>query len=201
MQSEQRMRDCYAIVREHLRTAAKRRKDDYDTKVTSRTFKVGQWTWYYYPRRYIRRSPKWTKTYDGPFLVVGEIPPSDYIIQKTQKSAPMTVHKDKLKLCYGETPRSWLKNSEGQGQGTTQAENDPNRHLHNSQGHQRQTDQLPDSGDNILASQPVPPVRRRQTRRRSPAQLYGDLEDDLETLRTLPTRQRRLPQRFREYQM
>ena len=77
MEKERRMRDCYAIAREHLKTAAKRRKDDYDTKVTSRTFDVGQWTWYYYPRRYIRRSPKWTKTYDGPFLVVGKIPPSD----------------------------------------------------------------------------------------------------------------------------
>ena len=140
-------------------------------------------------------------TYDGPFLVVGKIPPSDYIIQKTQKSAPITVHKDKIKLCHGETPKSWLTISEGQGQETTQARNDPNRHLHRGQGHRRQHDQLPDSGDNILASQPVPPVRRQQTRRRSPAQRYGDLEDDLETMRTLPTRQRRLPQRYYGYQM
>ena len=196
LERERRMTDCYAIAREHLITAAKRRKDDYDTKVTSRTFDTGQWIWYYYPRRYQRRSPKWTKTYDGPFLVVGKIPPNDYIIQKTQKSTPVTVHKDKLKLCHGETPKSWLTISEGQGQGMAQGENDPNRHMQSGQGHQRQTDQLPDSGDNILASQPVPPVRRQQTKRRSPAQRYADLEDDLETTRTLPTRQRRLPQRL-----
>ena len=125
--------------------------------------------------------------------MVGKIPPSDYIIQKTQKSAPITVHKDKLKLCYGETPKSWLSNFEGQGQETTQTENDPNRHIHRGQGRQRQHDQLPNSGDSILASKPVPPVRRQLTRRSSPTLLYGDLEDDLETTRTLPTRQRRLP--------
>ena len=43
MEKERRMRDCYAIAREHLRTTVTRRKEGYDNKVTSRTFEVGQW--------------------------------------------------------------------------------------------------------------------------------------------------------------
>ena len=66
------------------------------------------WIWYYYPRRYQRRSPKWSKTYDGPFLVIKRIPPSDYVIQKSKRATPIVVHSNKLKLCTGETPESWL---------------------------------------------------------------------------------------------
>ena len=107
----QRMKECYTIAREHLREAARRRKDDYDVTVHQRTFAVGQWVWYYYPRRYQHRTPKWCKTYDGPFLITKVIPPCDYVIQKTAKSAPITVHRDKLKICHGATPESWLTNA------------------------------------------------------------------------------------------
>lgn len=31
-----------------------------------------------------------------------------FIIQKSAKSSPLVVHVDQLKLCEGETPRSWL---------------------------------------------------------------------------------------------
>jgi len=55
----QRMKECYTIAREHLKEAARRRKDDYDMTVLPRMFAVGQWVWYYYPRRYQHRTPKW----------------------------------------------------------------------------------------------------------------------------------------------
>jgi len=87
------------------------RKNEYDMTVHPRTFTVGQWVWYYYPRRYQNRTPKWCKTYDGPFLITKVIPPCDYVIQKTVRSAPITVHRNKLKICYGATPKSWLANA------------------------------------------------------------------------------------------
>ena len=84
------------------------RKREYDAKVKPRQFEIGQWVWYYYPRRYSYRSPKWNKIYGGPFLVVGKIPPCDYVIQKTKKSSLQVVHGNKLKQCVSQTPTSWI---------------------------------------------------------------------------------------------
>jgi len=64
--------------------------------------------WYFYPRRYTARSPKWSRNYDGPFLVVRVIPPADYVIQRSRRSATQVVHGDKLKHCHGDHPVSWL---------------------------------------------------------------------------------------------
>ena len=100
--------DAFQLAREHLGVNAERRKLDYDQHVKSKEFKTGDWIWYYYPRRYQKRSPKWSKTYDGPFLVIKRIPPSDYVIQKSRRATPIVVHSNKLKLCTGETPESWL---------------------------------------------------------------------------------------------
>jgi len=83
-------------------------------KVKSKQFEVGQWVWYYYPRRYTNRSPKWSKFYDGPYLIVRRIPPCDYVIQRTKRSAQLVVHADKLKPCYGPTPTSWLPQKDQQ---------------------------------------------------------------------------------------
>jgi len=200
MERERRMRDCYAIAREHLKTAARRRKDDYDSKVTSRTFEVGQWVYYFYPRKYSGRSPKWVKTYDGPFLVTKVIPPNDYVIQKTQRSTPMTVHRDKLKICYGETPRSWLTTSEGQGQTTAQGQPGADNSTR-GQRRQQQPHRRSDLGNNSDYRRPAGrPAPQTAPRGLEDSVIYDD-EDDLEMNRSQPARQRRLPRRFTEYLM
>jgi transposase InsO family protein len=99
---------CYELARNHLRVAAERRKTDYDIRVKRVDFDVGAWVWYWYPRRYRNKYPKWQSNYVGPYLVVRKIPPVNYVIQKSSKAKPIVVHADKLKKCYGETPSSWL---------------------------------------------------------------------------------------------
>jgi hypothetical protein len=104
----QRQRAAYSLARQNLGRAAERRKREYDLRVRHRQFKVGDWVFYYYPRRYKGRSPKWARTYTGPYLVVREIPPCNYVIQRSARSKSLVTHADKLKLCLGETPQSWL---------------------------------------------------------------------------------------------
>ena len=173
---QKRMRQSHALAREHLGAAAERRKNDYDSKVKSREFRVGQWVWYYYPRRYVKRSPKWTKNYDGPFLVVGVIPPCDYRIQKSKKSTVQVVHGDKLKLCYYPVTQSWLTNPDQQ--------NEP-----------AETADMSRPAEEARESLEVLPVRQdRPKRRRTAPQI-----DEQEILQ-LPPRQRRLPRYFQDYQ-
>ena len=100
---------AFQQARENLGTTAERRKQEYDIRVKEKQFEVGQWVWYFYPRRYVQKSPKWTKNYDGPFLIVKSIPPNDFVIQKSRRSTPITVHADKLKIYSGEAPDSWLR--------------------------------------------------------------------------------------------
>ena len=98
----------YRLVREHLQTNSERRKAAYDTRVRKMEFEVGSWVWYFYPRRYSGKSPKWQKNFVGPFLVVRQLPPVNYVIQRSKCSKPFVVHTDKLKTCLGETPVSWI---------------------------------------------------------------------------------------------
>jgi len=101
------MRDVYSSVREHLQVAASRRKRYYDIRVKSSDFQPGMWVWYYYPRRYARKSSKWQKTYVGPYLIVSVLPPSNAVLQKSKNSQPFVVHFDKLKLFHGTAPPDW----------------------------------------------------------------------------------------------
>ena len=92
---------AFTLVREELQVAAERRKKQYDLRVHEKSFPVGTWVWYYCPRRYRKRSPKWQKMYTGPFLVVKYISPVNYVIQRSKHSLPKLVHADKLRAWSG----------------------------------------------------------------------------------------------------
>ena len=64
-------KEAYALARDHLGRRAERNKHSYDMRARPAKFGVGDWMWYYNPRRYVGRSPKWQRNYTGPFLVVG----------------------------------------------------------------------------------------------------------------------------------
>jgi len=98
----------YRLVREHLQAASRRRKSAYDTRVREVKFKEGDWVWYHYPRRYSRRTPKWQKSFVGPFLVIRRLPPVNYVLQKSKFAKPFVVHTDKLKMCFSDTPQPWI---------------------------------------------------------------------------------------------
>src|SRR3989442_1329949 len=63
------MREAYATVREHLRANAHRMTNRYNLRVRPKIFEVGTWVYYYSPRRYKGRSPKWERMFTGPYLI------------------------------------------------------------------------------------------------------------------------------------
>jgi len=110
----QTMRKAYALARENLGCRAERAKRGYDMRVRPNKYPLGTWVYYYSPRRYMGRSPKWQRMYSGPFLVVGVLGPVNVRIQASRRSKPFIVHIDKLKLCLGPTPESWVKEEAGE---------------------------------------------------------------------------------------
>ena len=99
-------------MRENLSRNAQRRKSVYDARVREKTYSVGESVWYYYPRKYTKKSPKWQRNYVGPYRVVKVIEPVNYVLQKSPKSAPFVVHADKLKKCFSPTTPDWTHSAE-----------------------------------------------------------------------------------------
>jgi len=182
LKAQRRMREAHAIAREHLNVAAERRKNDYDIKVRRTDFKVGDWVLYFYPRRYKNKSPKWQRNYTGPFLVTRVIGPVDYVIQRTKRGTPQTVHGDKLRRFHGEPPQSWLKD--------TQIVQDQDQ-----QGH------TPGDHPAAVSQQPIKSPERRVIPRTQPsrADLELDHYSDEEGPRPNPPRSRKRPARFDDY--
>ena len=125
---QERTENAYSIARKQLGVAAERRKATYDIRVKGAKYSVGEWVWYYYPRRYQRRSPKWQKNYTGPFLIVRVIEPVNYVLQKSQRAKPFVVHTDKIKRCFSQTPTSWISN-DGIIDSTSEAQNLPEEQI------------------------------------------------------------------------
>ena len=95
----ERMETAYRLVREHLQVAAERRKRAYDLRVRPAEFSPGDLVWYFTPRRYKGRSPKWEKMYTGPFTVEKRCGLLNYKLRRTANSRPLVVHVDKLRPC------------------------------------------------------------------------------------------------------
>ena len=87
-QMQKQTADAYVLARKHLRVAAERRKTSYDIKARDVEFHVGEWVWYWYPRRYPSRSPKWQQNYNGPYLIVRKIEPVNVVLQPSSRSKP-----------------------------------------------------------------------------------------------------------------
>jgi hypothetical protein len=111
-EQQTRASEVYEFVRQNLGVAATRRKKDYDARVKTIDCPVGSWVWYYTPRRFTGKSPKWQKMYSGPYLVTRLILPSNAVIQKSRRSKPIVAHMDKLKICLGDHPTSWLTSAD-----------------------------------------------------------------------------------------
>jgi len=107
---EDRMRQAYSLVRKHLGVAAERMKRQYDLRVRPQTYRQGQWVLYYNPRKFQGKQQKWRRKF-SPHLIVKELPPVNYLIQKSKRSKPIVAHVDKLKLWNTDCPpKSWLTN-------------------------------------------------------------------------------------------
>jgi len=82
-----RMKHTFCLVREHLGTTAERMKRRYDLRMRPQQFRRGQWVLYYNPRKFQGRQQKWQRKV-SPHLIIRELPPVNYMIQKSKRSRP-----------------------------------------------------------------------------------------------------------------
>ena len=103
-----RMQTAFELVRKHIGQAAERNKRYYDIRVKPAKYKVGQWVYYFNPRRFKGRQDKCSRKYTGPFCVIRVLGPVNVELQLNKRSKPFICHIDKVKTYFGELPKCWL---------------------------------------------------------------------------------------------
>ena len=110
VEMEERMKESYQVVRQHLGMTAERIKRRYDLRIRPQAFHKGQWVLYFNPRKHAGKQQKWQQKYT-PHLIVEELPPVNYRIQRSRRARPFIAHVDKLRAWTAEdVPKSWLPN-------------------------------------------------------------------------------------------
>ena len=94
------LHQAFHLVRQNLGRAARRRKQQYDMRTRAPTYLPNSSVWVLVPRRKTGRYAKWQCPYQGPFKVLRQLGPVNYLVQRTPKARPWTVYVDKLKPCY-----------------------------------------------------------------------------------------------------
>ena len=79
-------------------------------RVKPQQYNVGDWVYYYNPRRHAGRQDKWRRKFDGPYLVVKVLGPVNVLLQRSKRTKPFNTHIDKVKPYTANTPKSWLGN-------------------------------------------------------------------------------------------
>src|SRR6218665_2518390 len=78
----------------------------YDMRVRPVRFETGDLVYCFSPRRYVGRSQKWDRHFTGPYRVVQQCGPVNYIVQRSARAKPFRIHVDKLRLCQSDTNES-----------------------------------------------------------------------------------------------
>jgi hypothetical protein len=101
------LKSAFQIVARHSGAEVERMKRNYDDDVRPKEFKLHDFVWYYYPRRYQGRTPKWSRYYTGPFRIEVVLNDVNFVLKKTPRSKPIVAHIDKLRRYFGSTPSCW----------------------------------------------------------------------------------------------
>ena len=105
---QQRLASAHEVARRHLGKAAERQKRNYDKRVSSKPFRVGDSVWLHHVRRRKGRNPKLDSPWEGPYLVVSALSDVTYRIQRNRKAKPKVIHADRLKPYLGPALKSWI---------------------------------------------------------------------------------------------
>jgi len=110
---QQRLAGAHEVARRHLGKAAERQKRNYDKRVSSKPFRLGDSVWLHNIGRKKGRNPKLDCPWEGPYLVVSVLSDVTYRIQRSRRAKPKVIHADRLKPYLGPALKSWIVEREG----------------------------------------------------------------------------------------
>lgn len=99
---QEKMDEVHIFARDNLKISAGAMKQYYDIKATTTRYEVGTGVWLHNPQRKKGRSPKLSRNWDGPYVVVKQINDVVVRIKRSLQAKPKVVHINRLKLYTGE---------------------------------------------------------------------------------------------------
>jgi hypothetical protein len=105
---EARLEQIQEFARDHLKIASDRMKERYDSSVDGALLERGDPVWLYNPQRKKGKSPKLTRPWKGPYLVIKRINDVVYRVQLSPRSKPKVVHRNRLWKYSGISTPDWL---------------------------------------------------------------------------------------------
>lgn len=96
------LKEAYEDVRQRLDEAHKKNKEIYDKAVKGSILTIGDRVWLYIPAVKPGRTRKLSSLWRGPYTIIDRVGDLDYHIQLIGSSKTLIVHRNRLKLCYGE---------------------------------------------------------------------------------------------------
>ena len=105
-QMETRLQTAYQDVNQRLKTTTQRMKKRYDARVRPLRFEVGDFVWYYCPRKKSGRYQKWRRlcTIWRVEKVLNDV---NYCIRSGPRGRSLIAHIDRLRPFEGELPHGW----------------------------------------------------------------------------------------------
>ena len=102
----------HRYARANIRVASDRMKEYYDAKADCHAFSRGDWVWLYNPTCKKGISPKLSRPWKGPYLVIEKLNDVVYRIQQSSRSKPKVVHRNRLWTYTGTQEKSWIQTDE-----------------------------------------------------------------------------------------
>ena len=100
------------FAREKLKLASEHTKRRYDAEADYSVFEKGDAVWLYNPQRKKGVSPKLSRPWTGPYIIIKRINDLVYRIQQGPKSKLKVVHRNRLWRYKGHNPPQWMGTEE-----------------------------------------------------------------------------------------
>jgi len=96
------LQKAHDVARRHMKSAAERCKELYDSRVSFTKYNPGDQVWMMTGKGQTHIAPKLRVAYEGPFLVMDRITDLSYLVQFDARGRRKVVHHNKLKLYEGD---------------------------------------------------------------------------------------------------
>ena len=103
------LKGAYDTIRINLEVAQKKRKDAYDGQCAGIDFKIGDRVWLFNPAIKTGHTKKLSSLWRGPYTIIDRLSSVNYKIQLIGTTKTQIVHRNWLKICYGDPERSSIQ--------------------------------------------------------------------------------------------
>ncbi len=150
--------DAHEKARDHLQTAAKRQKKNYDKNLHHLHYHIGDAVLLANTAKKVRVCYKTQRRWKGPFLVTQVISSVLLRIQEGPRSKPQLVHTNRLQRFKGDLDKSWFlkKHPEEPMNDDTTGEENHEEQNHEEQNHEEQSHEEQSHKEQNLGIIPVP---------------------------------------------